>query len=367
MTPVLLFLLACGGTAYAGKRSLRAGIAAVICVGYAYGIVRANILHTLTHLLFDGAVLALYMTQLFEGRGVDYRYRTQDLRVWLVLLIAWPTLLFAVFPGNAPLVELVGWRANVFLLPFLLLGARLDDEDIYEIARVVAILNIGAALVGSAEFVLGIDRFFPENAVTEIIFKSKDLVGRTAYRIPSTFTSGHAYAGTMVLTLPFLTAGWMRSRGGRWHLTFGIAIIATVLGVFMAAARIHTVVAAILIVVATFSGGMALGQRFRWVLALAVIVWVVGGDERLQRFTTLRDTEMIATRVSGSVNESFVDVVSDTPSATGSRAAARASRTSSARSATSGRTPSSRTSTRASPWSRGGSDCCCGLASSGGR
>jgi hypothetical protein len=313
VTPFLLFAGVFAGVLWAGTRSLKHGLAAVIVVGYAYGIVRANVVHTLTHLLFDGAVVALYLSQFFSRVSPESRRKEQDLRVWLILLIGWPTLLFALFPGDAPLVELVGWRANVFLLPLLLLGARLDREDVYDVARLLAVLNIGAALLGAAEFTLGVGRFFPENELTEIIFRSRDIVGRTAFRIPSSFANGHAYAGTMVVTLPLLIGGWVQNRDRRWHLIFGVAIVASLLGVFMAAARVHTVVAGLIILVATFAGGMGLTQRFRWAIALATVVWVVGGDVRLQRFTTLTDTDMVAERVAGSFNESFIDVVSEYP------------------------------------------------------
>jgi hypothetical protein len=201
----------------------------------------------------------------------------------------------------------------VFLLPILLLGARLDDENVYDLARIVAVLNIGAALLGAAEFTWGVARFFPENELTEIIFRSRDIVGRTAFRIPSSFANGHAFAGTMVVTLPLLIAGWVKDRDRQWHLIFGVAIPASLLGIFMAAARVHTVVAALVILVATFAGGMGFVQRFRWAIALAAVVWVVGGDARLQRFTTLKDTDMVAERVAGSFNESFIDVVGAYP------------------------------------------------------
>ena len=119
--------------------------------------------------------------------------------------------------------------------------------------------------------------------------------------------------GTMVLTLPILIGAWIGGRGARWHTLFGIAIVSSLLGVFMAAARVHTVVAALVLLTATFSGGMGVLQRFRWAIALGLVVWVVGGDARLQRFTSLSDTSMIAERFSGSVNEGFFDVISEYP------------------------------------------------------
>jgi hypothetical protein len=313
MTPYVIFSVALLAGYIAGRRSLLAGLSAVLVVGYLYGITRANFLDTFTHLSFDAAVIGLYGARLFEALSRQERARVHDLRLWVVALIAWPTFLFAITTGASPLVELVGWRANVFLLPFLLLGARLSDDELYDLARVVAVLNIGAVAVAAGEFTLGVERFFPVNEVTEIIFKSRDLVGYTAYRIPATFSSAHAYAGTMVLTLPLLLGAFVQRRDHRWHLLLGIAIAASLLGVFMAAARIHTVVAGILVLVTTFVGGMRGIERFRWLLALALVVWIVGGDARLQRFSTLRDTQMVTERIGGSVNETFFDVVGDYP------------------------------------------------------
>jgi hypothetical protein len=314
MTSYFLFFLASAGSFLLGRRSLTSGIGYVIAVGYVYGIIRANFVNTYTHLMFDGAVAGLYLAQLFVQSSALERRQHHDLRMWVVVLVGWPTFLLAVSPGNAPLVELVGWRANVFLLPFLLLGARLSQDDLYDLAKLLAVFNIAAAGLAAAEFMFGIDQFFPRNELTEIIFKSTVLEDRSAFRIPSSFSSAHAYAGTIVLTLPLLIGGWIRNdRAGHWHTTFGVAIVASLLGIAMAAARVHTVVAALILLTATFSGGIGLLQRFRWAIALGLVVWVVGGDVRLQRFTSLSDTSMISERVSGSVNEQFFEVISDYP------------------------------------------------------
>lgn len=313
MTSYFLFFLASAGSFLLGRRSLTSGIGYVIAVGYAYGIVRANFVNTFTHLMFDGAVAGLYLAQLFVQSSGLQRRQHHGLRMWVVVLAAWPTFLLALSPGNAPLVELVGWRANVFLLPFLLLGARMSRDDLYDLTKMLAVLNIAAAGLAFAEFVFGIDRFFPRNELTEIIFKSTVLEDRSAFRIPSSFSSGHAYAGTMVLTLPLLIGAWIQRRGARWHTLFGVAIVTSLLGIFMAAARVHTVVAALILITATFSGGMGVLQRFRWAITLGLVIWVVGGDVRLQRFTSLSDTSMIAERFSGSVNEGFFDVISEYP------------------------------------------------------
>ena len=67
---------------------------------------------------------------------------------WCVLT-AWPVALFF-FGRSDVLVELAGLRGNVMLLPFLLLGARLTDQDLPPIVRTLAWLNIAAFVVAGA-------------------------------------------------------------------------------------------------------------------------------------------------------------------------------------------------------------------------
>ena len=295
----------------ASNRSLRHGILALLSVGYIYGILRANFPDTWTYLTFDAAVVGVYLGQLWRPLSAAQRRHVHDLRLWLVVLIGWPTLLFFLFPSDSPLVELVGLRANVFLLPFLFLGAKLTDDDLYWLAIGVAGLNLGAVSLGVAEFFLGIEPFFPMNEVTDIIYRSRDLVGWSAHRIPSSFSSAHAFAGTMVITLPLLIGAWVQTdRSDRVHRhLLGIAIAASLLGVFMAAARTHMITASVLVAIVTFSGYLRSDQWMRWLVALGLVAYVVSGEERLQRFTTLQDTEFITERWTGSMNEGFVEAI----------------------------------------------------------
>ena len=114
----------------AANRSLKLGLCAVLTVGYVYGITRANLPDTWTYVMFDVGVIGLYAAQLTKPSSREEQARTHDLRFWVIALMAWPTLLFVLFPSNNPMVELVGLRANMFLLPFLLFGARLSDDDL---------------------------------------------------------------------------------------------------------------------------------------------------------------------------------------------------------------------------------------------
>ena len=315
MTTIIFCVAAFIGTLTAANRSLRGGLLALLAVGYGYGILRANFPDTATYMTFDAAVLAFYIGQLWRPLTTAQRIRTHDLRLWVTALMAWPIVLFFAFPTDSPLVELVGLRANIFLIPFLLIGTRLDQDDLLWLAKGLAALNLAVVSVGVAEFFLGIGPFYPFNEVTELIYRSKDLVGRTVHRIPGTFSSAHAFAGTMVMSLPLLIGAWVQiERHDRWvRRLLAVAIVASLLGVFMAAARTHMITAALLVAIVTFSGHLRGDQWVRWVVALAMVAYVVSGEERLQRFTTLQDTDFISERWTGSVNEGFFEALKTYP------------------------------------------------------
>lgn len=317
MLNLLIPLICVIATFLAAQRSLKLGLCAVLTVGYLYGITRANVGGIGTYLMFDGSVLALYAAQLFRAVTHEEMVRLRELRFWTISLILWPTFLFVVFlvfPNNDPAVELVGLRANVFLLPFLLLGARLHADDIMDIAIFCGVLNLGAVALGGAEFLLGIERFYPMNETTEIIYRSHDLLDNTAHRIPGSFVNAHAFAGTLATTLPFVLGAWSQPNQRRWigPLLAG-AGVASFVGIFMAATRTHMITAAALAVVMSLSGGLSKGQWLRWVVAMALVGYVVSGDVRLQRFTTLTEEGALSERVSGSVNENLLDVATRFP------------------------------------------------------
>lgn len=314
MTTAFFCAAAFLGCLLAGNRSLKHGLLALIGIGYGYGILRANFPDVWTYLMFDAGVFGLYTSQLWRPLDFEQRKKVQDLRLWMVALMAWPMLLFIAFPSNTPLVELVGLRANIFLLPFLLLGARLSSDDLADIALVLGVFSLVVVAVGVVEFFVGIEAFYPVNEVTEIIYKSKDLVGRTAYRIPATFSSAHAFAGTLVMTLPLLVGAWSQPHRQKWHgPLLASAIVVSLMGIFMAAARTHMITAAVLVVVVTFSGKLAGRQWLRWAIAIGVVGYLIAGDERFQRFTTLQDTAFLAERWGGSVNEGFFGLLGQYP------------------------------------------------------
>ena len=317
MLNFLIPLVCALGCFLTAKRSLTLGLCAVLTVGYLYGITRANVSGIGTYLMFDVAVLALFAAQLFRGTPSEDQSRIRELRFWTISLILWPTFLFViflVFPNNDPAVELVGLRANAFLLPFLLLGGRLDADDITDVAIFCAVLNLGAVALGAAEFVLGIERFYPMNETTEIIYRSRDLLGNTAHRIPGTFVNAHAFAGTLASTLPLVLGAWAQPHARRWvgPLLAGAAV-ASFVGIFMAATRTHMITAAALAIIMSLTGGLSKTQWLRWVVALVAVGYVVSGDARLQRFTTLTEEGTLSERVGGSVNADLLDVVTRYP------------------------------------------------------
>lgn len=320
MLSIGLCLLAFVFAYAAGKRSLVLGLGTVFTVGYFYGILRANVPEPASHFIFDAGVVGLYVTQFARRfRGGEPRSQRM-LGLWVGLLIAWPVVLFFVPVQSYP-VQFVGLRGNVFLLPFLLLGARLRDEDVYRLAVWFGVLNLVAAAFAGAEFFLGVESFYPRNEVTDLIYRSvvdEDFTNPDriqALRIPAIFTSAHAYAGTMVLTLSFLVGAWaLKVERGRWERRFLYATMGvTTVGVFAAAARSPVIILALMLLTVFVTVRLkAQGWAFLLVMLLGV-GWIVSSEARLQRFMTLQDVDFVSERVSWSVNDSFTQLLTEYP------------------------------------------------------
>jgi len=279
-------------------------------IGYAYGVTRANLPDPYSHIIFDAGVLGFYGPQLL--RRLTHS-RVQPARPWLEVLIALPLLLFFI-PRQDFLIRLVGLRGSIFLLPFILIGARLDDQEKYHLATWLAVLNLCAFAFASAEFFIGVESFFPHNEVTRLIYLSKDVMGNSAYRIPSTFLGSHAYAGSMVMTLPLLLGALQQTRNESLRkILLAMGVIVSLLGVLIAASRLHFIAAAIVVLAAVFSVRSRTGHLMGSVLILVGIGWIVSGDQRLQRFTELQNTEMVSERVVGSVNMGFFELATTYP------------------------------------------------------
>src|SRR5580692_8847499 len=235
----MLALILCilgGVTAFfVGRRSLGAGILVVLAAGYAYGIVRANLVSTFSHFIFDIALVGLYASQFLPGRKKQATPQHSSLDMWMYILMGWP-LLMLLLPFQPLLVSIVGLRGNMFFLPAVFLGTRLRSEDLRPLAFGLAILNLIALGFGVAETIKGIEPFFPYGPMTMTMYNSIDSSG--ANRIPAIFLNAHTYAGVMVFTVPILFGAWVLSSEGRWRkmlLLLGMA--AAFVGVLMASTR----------------------------------------------------------------------------------------------------------------------------------
>src|SRR5438552_4694881 len=229
MTSLPICLICFAVTFMLARRSLVWGLGACVGLGYVFCVLKANLFDTFSFFIWDSSVLGFYASYFSRRARPEELTRTEGLRMWVAALILWPILLTAV-PVQYPLIQLVGLRTNVFLLPFLLIGTRLKPEEFDELAFIITLFNLVALGVAVVEFFFGLEQFFPRNQVTELIYKSRDLAGLTAFRIPAFFTNAHTYAGTMVMTMPFLLGGWVReTRLWRKHL-ISLGILAALIG-----------------------------------------------------------------------------------------------------------------------------------------
>jgi len=309
MTALALCILAFGATYYAGRKSLGLGISVLLAVGYFYGIVRANVLATLTYFLFDGAVLALYLSQKWGGRA--NQSRSGALGSWLLLLLLWPCLLIFV-PTQPVLVSLVGLRASTFFLPMAWFGSRLRSQDLQYLSFSLAVLNLAALGFAAAEYVLGVPRFYPLNATTFLIYMSADVAGGFL-RIPAIFSSAHAFGATMVGSIPFLVGAWEHFRARLLRILMLAGIAAAMLGVLMSATRLNFIIGTALLVLSILKGGMKAKRKAIFMVLIAGVTVVALRNERFQRFKTLSDTDMVEERVHGSVNRGFFEILLEYP------------------------------------------------------
>src|SRR2546425_12675909 len=122
----------------------------------------------------------------------------------------------------------------------------------------------------------------------------------------------------MAVTLPLLIGALVQVRKRDWDFyLLMLALGASLLGVLLSGTRTHFIVAAILVVTATFSLRTKFGDALGWLILLFGIGWVVSEEGRLQRFTALKDTNLVAERVSWRVNMSFVEAAQEYPMGNG--------------------------------------------------
>jgi hypothetical protein len=317
MIAPILCALAFVAAYWGGRHSRARGLLLVMAVGYVYGILRANIPSPFSHFIFDAALVGLYASQSWIPGNAREATRTGALRGWCLILIIWP-ILVCFMPFQTLLVSIVGLRGNVFFLPVLLIGSQLRNDELREFSYGLACLNLFALAFGIMEYVVGVEPFFPRSAVTSVIYSSKDVAGFTAYRIPSTFTSAHAFAGTLISTIPFLFGGWIQRSQTRFRKNLLVSGIAAALfGILLASTRTNFILAIIMIAVATLSNQVSVKNRLVWAAIVVAVVTTALTNERFQRFKSLGDADIVVERIRGSVNRGFWEILAEYPMGNG--------------------------------------------------
>jgi hypothetical protein len=310
---LILCALAFGSVAFVIRRSLGDGLGLLLAIGSVYGIARSNVFDGYTHFLFDSAVLGAYLgtgKRLFAAPDTARR----RLRAWVLALSLLPLFLILLSPlmeTQPLLIQLLGLRPAAFYLPLVLVGAEIATEDMGRLARWVVLIVLIVSAFAFAEYILGVERFFPMNEASAIIFRSQDVGEAGEFRIPATFNSAHAYGGTMVALIPLLI--YVLERSGRWRAVALPAIVLAAFGVFASAARSSVLGLAVVILALAMRGFRSRSLRVGLVGVSCALLVVVPRVSRLQRFETLSDVSNTTTRVELSVNVGFVDTIVEYP------------------------------------------------------
>ena len=299
----------------AGRRAIWVGLMATLVVGYFYGIIRANLESTLAHFIFDFAAGGFYLALISRQDTPIQRFKMRRIMPWVLALAGWP-LLIMLMPLQPVLIQLVGLRGQIFFVPFILVGAMLDGSEMRKVAMGIGVLSLIELAIALAEVQFGLPRFYPMNAVDQIIYNSMDAVvgSGTAFRIPGTFVQAAAYGGDMAISLPLLLGAMLQERRGGWRRKFLlIAIGASALGVFLSASRSWATMLFLLAIAGTFSGRLRNFPWFGWIALLAVVGTLVAVSPRMQRFVTLENTGEVKKRVSNSMNNNFLELALEYP------------------------------------------------------
>ena len=294
-------------------RSLGWGIAVALAVGYLNGIMRGNISDAGTTFIFDSSLLCVYTGHFFlahkDALTLD---QSRTAKQWMTILMIFPIML-SLLPLQHPLIQLVGLRAAIYFLPFLLLGTRIRDEDLVIISRVLAVMNMVAFAVAAGEYFLGVERFFVESSITTHIYNSRD-VGEGFNRIPATFLSAAGYGGTMLLSIPFVVGRALARSVARFERLLMIAAsLAALTGIFGCGSR--SPVAMLVLALAIFWALNRFSLKYFGLILLGTLLvgTIVVTNERFQRFLMLAETDKTLTRAEMSVNMQFFDALTNYP------------------------------------------------------
>lgn len=287
-------------------------------VGYFYGIARANLETSFSHFLYDFGAAGFYLALLIEHKNTVQRHKLRRIMPWILALTAWPLLLLLA-PTQIFLVQLVGFRAQVFFLPFLAVGAIMEGEDARKIAYGMSVLNCIAAIFGLLEVQFGVPRFFPYNAVDQIIYNSTDVFvgGFATFRIPATFENSAAFGGAMAASMPLLIGVLLQERPGFRRKLLYAATAASAMGVFLSASRTSAVFLLAIGLGVLTAGKLRQMPKFGWIALAIFLVLTVSHSSRMQRFLSLENTRYVKTRIHGSVNETFTQLMGEYPMGNG--------------------------------------------------
>jgi hypothetical protein len=296
------------------RRSLGDGLGLLLLIGSLYGIARCRVFDGFTHFLFDASVLGVYVGAYprLASAGPD---AFLQLKRWILTLAAFPALLIVLSPfidAQPVLIQLLGLRPILLFLPLLLVGAFVTPSEIRRLGGWTIGVVIGTGVIAVAQYVYGVEPFFPVNDASRIIYMSGDIGASHAFRIPSTFSSAHAYGGTMVGLVPLLVLMLDANRKLVRVLAIS-ALCAAALGVFACAARLPFIGLLLVFAVVVLRGVRKTGIRAAAVVVIALVALMVPRDDRLQRFETLSDPDYVGSRVGISLNASLVDTILEQP------------------------------------------------------
>ena len=306
-------LLAFSAAFIFSRFSLGASLSALLTVGYFSGVIRGNFMSVFTTFMFDMAVLGVYLGVLFNQPEIVGRIRKLSILSWLIPLVLWP-LVVATIPVNDIMIQMLAFRSTVWLLPLMLLGARISEKDLTLVARVLVALNLCALAGGLYCYFYGVTSLYPiRNAVTEIIYKSGDVKGGYL-RIPSIFLSSAAYGGTMLASLPFIVNRLFHPQAnGTEKLWMLAGLGAACIGIAICASRAPAVAAVIILLMVWFFSGFSARVGIPILIGFTLFVILVLSNERFQRVTSIFEEDTLSRRLGGSVNRNFMELFFDYP------------------------------------------------------
>ncbi len=306
--PIVAFV----GSFFFTFRSLGMGLGYTFFTGYFFGIIRVNYLGLFTTFFYDSGLLGLYLGILVTNRYQQSQFlQTKGGKIFQ-FIIGWQLFLFLI-PFHHYLVQLIALRSDVWMTLLIPVGFLLSAQDIKVLTRWLALGNLLSLAFAIYEYIYGVPSLYPYNALTELIYNSNDIRtadGKGALRIPATFMNAHSYAGTMHSTMSFLLEHLISKRSHWLDRLIGLlAIFAALAGILLTGTRSALASMALMIIVL-----WAL-NRFNWILGIVIFVIVVifsvviANNVRFQRLQTLTDSNIVSTRLYGSMNENTLEEI----------------------------------------------------------